>query len=173
MERLFMDYMASPELPRVLSEIEARWLSSRPATIDYQPRITELEKQRWNLIAAIKSGGLAAELSAELKAISAELEQLKTLAQQKPVTSRKSPSEPVERRVERIRERLAEGGEIAQGVVREIFPEGLWLYPDPNGGRFLWALAQTAIVHPAGLVDAEGRSLAEGFPRVYNVVAEK
>jgi len=28
-------------------------------TIDYRPRIAELEKQRANLIAAIKSGGLA------------------------------------------------------------------------------------------------------------------
>jgi hypothetical protein len=31
--------------------------------------------------------------------------------------------------------------------------------------------AQTAILYPNGLVDADGRSLAEGFPRVYNVIA--
>jgi hypothetical protein len=48
---------------------------------------------------------------------------------------------------------------------------GIWLYPDPNGGRFLWAHAQTEMLYPSGLVDANGRSLAEGFPRVYNAVA--
>jgi len=72
-----------------------------------------------------------------------------------------------------MRERLAKGGEIAQGVVRELFPAGIWLSPDPNGGRFHWANARTAILHPAGLVDTEGRLLAEGFPRVYNAVVEK
>jgi hypothetical protein len=83
---------------------------------------------------------------------------------------RTAPQESVERRVERILERLAQGGEIAQSVVRELFPDGLWLYPDPEGGRFLWAAAQTAMLYPAGLVDADGRSLAEGFPRVYNAI---
>ena len=52
-----------------------------------------------------------------------------------------------------------------------LFAEGIWLFPDPNGGRFVWAHAQTPILNAAGLLDAEGRSLAEGFPRVYNVIA--
>jgi len=38
---------------------------------------------------------------------------------------RKAPAESVEHRVARMRERLAEGGEIAQGVVRELFPAGI------------------------------------------------
>jgi hypothetical protein len=67
--------------------------------------------------------------------------------------------------------RLAQGGEVARSVVRELFPGGIWLYPDPDGGRHLWAYAQTAMLHPAGLVDSEGRSMAEGFPRVYSGVA--
>ena len=61
--------------------------------------------------------------------------------------------------------------EIAQGVVREIFPEGIWLYRDPENSRQLCAYAQTAIEHPAGLVDANGYALAEGFPRVYHAAA--
>ena len=76
-ERVFMDYMASPELPRQLAEMKARWLSSQSATIDYGPRIAQLDKQRANLVEAIKSGSLAAELGAELKALAAELEQLR------------------------------------------------------------------------------------------------
>jgi hypothetical protein len=166
-----MDYMAGPELPRQLAELEARWLSSLPAATDYLPRIAQLEKQRGNLIEAIKSGGLAAELGAELKALTAELEQLRALSQTEVRASRRVPQECLERRLARMLERLAKGGEVAQGVVRELFPDGIWLYPDRNGGGFLWAQAQTPILHPAGLVDAEGRSLAEGFPRVYNVIA--
>jgi hypothetical protein len=54
------------------------------------------------------------------------------------------PPENVEQRVERLRELLAKAGEIAQGVVRKLFPDGIWLYPDPEGGRHLWAYAQTA-----------------------------
>ena len=72
----------------------------------------------------------------------------------------------------RVRELLAKGREVAQSVVRELlFPGGIWLYPDPDGGRFPWAYAQIAMLHPAGLVDSEGRSMAEGFPRVYSGVA--
>jgi hypothetical protein len=107
--------MASRELPQRLSEMEARWLSSRPATIDYRPRIDELEKQRANLVAAIKSGGLASELGAELKAISSDLEQSKALSQAKP-QPRRAPQESVEQRVARMLDRLAQGGEIAQGT---------------------------------------------------------
>lgn len=34
-------------------------------------------------------------------------------------------------------------------------------------GLFLRAYAQTALLDPGGLVDYEGRALADGFPRVY------
>jgi hypothetical protein len=62
---------------------------------------------------------------------------------------------------------LGAGCETAQGVACELFPGGIWLHPDPERGRVLWACAQTAILYPTGLVDADGRSVAEGFPRVY------
>ena len=76
-----------------------------------------------------------------------------------------------ERRIERLHVRLAEGEELAQEVVAEIFPTGIWLYPDPDGRGFLRAYAQTALQHPEGLIDAEGRAVAPGFPRVYDAVA--
>lgn len=170
-ERVFMEFMVSPELPRHLETLEARWSASQPVAFDYRPRIEELQRQRANLIDAIKAGGLAAELGAELKAITAELEHLQALQSTMRPKAPKASRESVERRVERMLERLAEGGELAQGVVREVFPAGIWLYPDPEGGGFLRAYAQTALLHPAGLVDAEGHAMAEGFPRVYNAIA--
>ncbi len=41
-----------------------------------------------------------------------------------------------------IEARYEAPGEIAQGVLRELFPRGIWLEPDHNGGRFLWAMAR-------------------------------
>ena len=114
---------------------------------------------------------MAAELGAELKAITAELRRVQVLLPTAPPKTPKVARESVEQRVVRMREWLAEGGELAQGVVREIFSAGIWLYADPEGGGFLRAYAQTALAHPRGLIDAEGHAMAEGFPRLYNVVA--
>jgi len=57
----------------------------------------------------------------------------------------KAPSEPaklppatIERRVQMMRKRLAEGGEVARGALREVLPSPIWLQPD-SSGRFLWA----------------------------------
>ena len=82
--------------------------------------------------------------------------------------------ETLKGRIARLLERLDQGGEVAQGVVRELFPGGIWLYPDPNGGSFLWARAQTAL--PTDWrkhVDASGRLPAQHWPRVYNVIDEE
>ena len=71
-----------------------------------------------------------------------------------------------------IRQRLAEGGEVAQQVVRDLFPAGIWLSVDPEGQRFLWATAQTEL--PADWithVDAKGYLPAEYWPRVYSAEA--
>lgn len=168
-ERIFMDFMASYELPLQLAEIEARWTSAQAETVDYRPRIAQLEAQRANLISAIKLGGLAAELGAELKALSAELEQLKALGQAALRRPRGSPQQSVESRVALMRERLAQGGEVAQGVVRQLFPSGIWLYPDHNGGRFLWALARTASPPDSlTMFDSLGRLSPYAFGRLYN-----
>jgi hypothetical protein len=139
---------------------------------DYRPRIGELEVQRTNLIAAIKTGGLATELGEELKRLSAELDPLKALSQMRPLTPRSAPQMSVEHRVARMLEQLAQGGEVAQGVVRELFPGGIWLYPDPNGGQFLWAHAQTAMpTNLTSLLDPKGYLPPAHWPRVYNEIA--
>ena len=52
--------------------------------------------------------------------------------------------------------------------------EGIWLDPDPEGGRFLCACARTVMPPLVAVVDAEGRPLwssPESFPRVYNPLA--
>jgi len=139
--------------------------------VDYRPRIAHLEKHRATLIEAIKSGGLAAELGGELKQIMAELEQLKLVTQTRP--AREAPRETVEQRVDDMREKLAQGGEVAQEVLRELFPGGIWLYPDPETGRFLWAVAQTAMPELQMLIGPDGRALTSAFPRVYDAIASE
>jgi hypothetical protein len=52
------------------------------------------------------------------------------------------PARNRKHRVARTLKRLEQGGEVAQG---ELFPDGIWLYPEPPGGSFLWACAQTAL----------------------------
>jgi hypothetical protein len=82
--------------------------------------------------------------------------------------------ESVEGRVARMLERLEQGGEVAQGVVRELFLGGITLYPDPDSGRFLWAHARTTL--PADWLthlDANGHLPPQYWPRVYNVIANE
>ncbi len=172
-ERVFREYMASPELPRQLDALEARWMSTQPVAVDHRPRLAELEQQRANLVTAIKSGGLAGELGAELKVTTAELEQLRALSLTRLGLPRGAPQGSTESRMRRILKQLEQGGPVAQGVVRELFPGGIWLYPDPDGGRFLWARAQTAF--PAEWrtnLDANGYLPPQHWARIYNVLAE-
>jgi hypothetical protein len=106
---------------------------------------------------------------AELKAISSELGQLKAMSQTKS-QPRRAPLASVERRVTRMLEKLAQGGEVAQGVVRELFPGGIWLSADPDGGRFLWATAQTAMPRLETPVDTDGcrcPRLSPGFTTLW------
>ena len=80
--------------------------------------------------------------------------------------------EPLDRRFQRMRAQLAQGGEIAQGVLRELFPGGFWLYPDPESKRYLWAHARTALADDwRDHLDADGHLPAEYWPRVYNAAA--
>lgn len=77
------------------------------------------------------------------------------------------------RPAERLRAQLAKGGEIAQGVLRDLFPTGLWLYPDPQGKRHLWAATQTALAPDwQSQLDADGHLPGEHWPRVYGGVVE-
>jgi len=68
-----------------------------------------------------------------------------------------------------MREQLAQGGDIAQGVLRELLPDGFALFPDPAGGRFLWAWAKTGLAPDwETKLDASGRLPRERWPRVYD-----
>jgi hypothetical protein len=59
-------------------------------------------------------------------------------------------------------------GEIAQGVLRDLFPTGFWLYPDPNGKRHLWAHAMTGLSPDwQSHLDADGHLPGKYWPRVY------
>jgi hypothetical protein len=81
--------------------------------------------------------------------------------------------EPFERRVRRMREQLAKGGDAAQGALLDVFPDGFWLAPDPNGGRYLWAHARTALPGDwRSRRDADGYLPAEHWPRVYDAATE-
>jgi hypothetical protein len=61
-----------------------------------------------------------------------------------PRPARTKPAEPVERRVACMRERLAKGGELARGVLREVFPDSIWLQADESGKHF-WAIFEDGI----------------------------
>lgn len=154
--------------PEKLTEIEAWHVAHRPATVDYRPRIAELEAQVANYVKALGAGadGLG-DLVAALKAARSELDRLKTVASLPRAAHHKATSEPVEKRAARMRERLAAGGELAQAAMRELFPGSIWLEADESR-RFLWARAQGA--WPAldsWEYDRNGAAPAEAFPMIY------
>jgi hypothetical protein len=71
----------------------------------------------------------------ELKATEAKLGKLRAPVLMPPALPHIVAREPMERRLARMRAQLKQG-EIAQGVLLELFPGGFWLYPDPDGGRY-------------------------------------
>jgi DNA invertase Pin-like site-specific DNA recombinase len=168
LERVMLD-CAHTELldPVKLAEIEAWHVAHRPATVDYRPRIAELEAQVANFVKAIGSGteGIG-DLVAALKAARGELDRLKALGSLPRAAQQKAASEPVGKRAARMRERLEAGGELAQAAMRELFPGSIWLEADDTG-RFLWAHAQGA--WPTVEVIRPGPARAEEFPMIYAV----
>jgi Outer membrane efflux protein len=122
--------------PKRLAEFEARYHSSRPATVDYRARVAVLERQVQNYVKMIGAGEYSSAVSTALKAAEAELEHLKAMSQAHPRPAREASTGPLASRVERMRERLAKGGEIARGVLREVFPESIWLEVAPSRKHF-------------------------------------
>jgi hypothetical protein len=106
--------------------------------IDHRPQIAKLEKDRANLVAAIKAGGLAAELGPELKALTSELARLQAERPKSAAVPRILSEESIERRREELLQRI-KGGAIAKAVLREIFPNSIQLRPD-DSGKHLWAV---------------------------------
>lgn len=50
------------------------------------------------------------------------------------ISVRRANTEPVARRIDRMRARLAEGGDVARDVLAELFPTSIWL--EDNGEQF-------------------------------------
>jgi len=73
--------------------------------------------------------------------------------------ARKAFREPLQKRVERIRHRLTQGGDVARSVLREIFPDSIWLHADKSAGHF-YAIFEDGV---RAALFADSANLAE-FP---------
>jgi hypothetical protein len=166
-EQIILDF-TERELPGILAAVEERYRQPEQP-VDCSAQIGELEKQKGRLVAAIKAGGELDVLVAELKATEAKLGKLRTLVLMPAALPHIVAREPMERRLARMRAQLRQGGEIAHGVLLELFPGGFWLYPDPNGGRYLWAVTQTPLAADwRSYIEAGKCPPAEHWPRVYS-----
>jgi hypothetical protein len=77
----------------------------------------------------------------------------------------------IERRVEMMKRRLRQGGDIARGALIEIFPDRIHLQPDGTG-RHLWAIFrdgvgaalfdQPPLVFPTQVADSVGGNNGSG-----------
>ena len=162
-ERIIIDCVETELLdPAKLSELEARYrtAASRPA-VDHSQRIAELASEVQNITDAIAKGLLSDALATRLQAAEAERSRLQAVQAATSGEHRKMPWLPVEKRAALMKQRLAKGGDIARGVLREVFPESIWLQPD-SSGRFLWACFSDGV--GAALFDQE--DIADFFPTV-------
>jgi site-specific DNA recombinase len=125
--------------PARLAELEARYRAEAAKPVDHSQRIATLESEIQNLTNAIAKGLLSDALAARLQAAEAEKGRLVAAQEIAGSARRKLPSGSIERRAEQMREQLAKGGEVARHVLRDIFPDSIWLTPD-DSGRFLWAV---------------------------------
>ncbi len=152
-EKHILDFVETDllHLP-TLEKIEAAYRSSRPATVDYRPRIAELERQVQQFVKVIGAGEYSPAVSAALKASEAELEQLKAMGAPHARSARKASMEPLARRVARMRERLAKGGDVARAALREVFPDPIWLQVAPSGKHF-YAIFEDGIRAALGFDD--------------------
>jgi hypothetical protein len=75
-------------------------------------------------------------VSVALKAAEAALEQCKAMSAGHKRPARRASMEPLQKRVDRMRQRLSQGGEVARSVLREVFPESIWLQVARSGRHF-------------------------------------
>ena len=166
-EQIILDF-TERELPGILASVEARYRQP-DGPVDHSAEIRELEKQQARLASAIKLGGELKVLVGELKATGAKIARLQAQSVLPATPAHIIAREPLERRLARTLAQLKQGGETAQGVLREVFPAGFWLYPDPDGRRYLWAVTQTAAAADwQNHVEADGHLPAQYRARVYN-----
>ncbi len=147
--------------PKRLAAIEERYVSSRPATVNLRPRIAELERQVQQFVKAIGAGEYSPAISAALKAARGGARAAQDSdSGASPTPGAPASTEPVAQRVQRLRHRLAQGGEIARGVLREVFPDSIWLDVAPSGKHF-YAMFADGIREALGFDD---RSDLAAFP---------
>ncbi len=128
-ERVIMDCVETNLLGEArLAELEGRYVAAATSPVmDHSRRIAELDLEVQNITDAIAKGLLSDALAIRLRA--AEVERTRLLAAQSAPLSeaRRPPPMPIEKRVALMRQRLANGGDIARSVLREVFPEMIWL----------------------------------------------
>lgn len=106
--------------------------------IDHGPRIAELDREIRNIGDAIAKGLVSAALAARLQAAEAERGRLMAARAKLASEPRMLSPETIERRIAAIKRRLAQGGDVARSVLRELFPHAILVQPDPSGAH-LWA----------------------------------
>jgi hypothetical protein len=87
-------------------------------------------------VQVIRAGEYSVVMSVALKAAEAELEQCKAMSAGHKRPARRASMEPLQKRVDRMLKRLSQGGEVARSVLREVFPESIWLQVAPSGRHF-------------------------------------
>lgn len=139
-ERIILDCVQGELLTEErLGELERRYRSvaERPA-VDHSLRIAELDKEIGNLGDAIAKGLLSDALAKLLQAAEAERGRLIAATAKGASGPIWLPKATLERRVQDMRKRLAEGGEVARSVLRDVLPGGIWLEKSGTG-KFLYA----------------------------------
>jgi hypothetical protein len=124
----------------ILCELEARYLAQASSpTIDHSRRIAELDRDVRNITDAIAKGSFSDALASRLQEAEAERNRLQG-AQMAPLSEPRKVLQQLslQKRAALMKQRLAKGGDIARGVLREVFPESIWLEPD-GSGSFMYA----------------------------------
>jgi site-specific DNA recombinase len=165
-ERIIMECVQTELLsPAKLAELEKRYRSSvEHPPVDHSRRIAELDREVHNIGDAIAKGLVSEALASRLQAAEADRARLIALQQKPTREPGKLSAATIERRVEMMRKRLAEGGEIARGALREVLPNPIWLEPDVSG-RFLWATFRDGV----GAALFEREDVLGSFPIVGKV----
>lgn len=125
-----------------LTELEQRYADAQRGAgivVDVGPRLAQLEQAIRNITDAIAKGLVSDALASRLKAAEAERGRLLAMREKPASEPRRISAATIERRVEMMKRRLRQGGDIARSALLEIFPDRIHLQPD-GSGRHLWAV---------------------------------
>jgi hypothetical protein len=172
LEECVLEYLDHELLvPGRLAELEQLLSAAAPIVVDHSAQIAELAKREKNLAAAIAAGGDMTALLAALKLTQAERERLERTASAAAIMPAALPTpspHTFERRVQDLKAKLAEGGDVARAAVAEI-TGGMIVLDVDDSGRFFWAVFEDGI-RSALLADAEMMGVAYSDPSVFGKV---